>query len=328
MKKSKIIVPALGLLLLSTAASISGSVAWFVANRTFNATVGNFAVVSTTGALECAFTPGVGTENGKKADESADTSTLTVSDNSVLTHGSVDHKTQKAYYPTDEKATTFNAGYALTGTKGTLPTTDPVAAATGDTLGLLRGKNTSGDNIFTAFTWDMTFTFNTTNASDSFALFFDNDQSVVTRTSTDGTSSEETYKGFRIAFMHVSGTTKDLVWADNQEWNATLANSNVKYMSGNPAAVTGYAAADKDLIASNTAAANIASVDESNGIADGTASATAESYYNYLGTFTPSSRTMTFRCAAWYEGTDPNVVIGADLDTVSVAMHFATRRVI
>ena len=32
-KKSKIIVPALGLILLSTTASISGSVAWFTANR-------------------------------------------------------------------------------------------------------------------------------------------------------------------------------------------------------------------------------------------------------------------------------------------------------
>ena len=36
MKKTKIIVPALGLLLLSTAASVSGTVAWFSANATVN----------------------------------------------------------------------------------------------------------------------------------------------------------------------------------------------------------------------------------------------------------------------------------------------------
>jgi len=36
-KKSKIIIPAMGLILLSTAASISGSVAWFSANRTVTA---------------------------------------------------------------------------------------------------------------------------------------------------------------------------------------------------------------------------------------------------------------------------------------------------
>ena len=38
MKKTKIIIPALGLLLLSTAASVTGTVAWFAANATVNAT--------------------------------------------------------------------------------------------------------------------------------------------------------------------------------------------------------------------------------------------------------------------------------------------------
>ena len=37
MKKSKILAPALGVLVLSTAASISGTVAWFTANRTVTA---------------------------------------------------------------------------------------------------------------------------------------------------------------------------------------------------------------------------------------------------------------------------------------------------
>ena len=38
MKKTKIIIPALGLLLLSTAASVSGTVAWFSMNKTVTAT--------------------------------------------------------------------------------------------------------------------------------------------------------------------------------------------------------------------------------------------------------------------------------------------------
>ena len=38
MKKTKIIIPALGLLLLSTAASVTGTVAWFAANATVSAT--------------------------------------------------------------------------------------------------------------------------------------------------------------------------------------------------------------------------------------------------------------------------------------------------
>ena len=38
MKKTKVIIPALGLLLLSTAASVTGTVAWFSANSTVTAT--------------------------------------------------------------------------------------------------------------------------------------------------------------------------------------------------------------------------------------------------------------------------------------------------
>ena len=38
MKKTKIIIPSLGLLLLSTAASVSGTVAWFAMNNTVSAT--------------------------------------------------------------------------------------------------------------------------------------------------------------------------------------------------------------------------------------------------------------------------------------------------
>lgn len=38
MKKTKVIIPALGMLLLSTAASVTGTVAWFAANATVSAT--------------------------------------------------------------------------------------------------------------------------------------------------------------------------------------------------------------------------------------------------------------------------------------------------
>lgn len=46
MKKTKVIIPALGLLLLSTAASITGTVAWFSANATVTATGMNVQVKS------------------------------------------------------------------------------------------------------------------------------------------------------------------------------------------------------------------------------------------------------------------------------------------
>ena len=46
MKKTKIIIPSLGLLLLSTAASVTGTVAWFAANATVEATGMNIKATS------------------------------------------------------------------------------------------------------------------------------------------------------------------------------------------------------------------------------------------------------------------------------------------
>ena len=59
MKKTKVIIPALGMLLLSTAASVTGTVAWFAANATVNAngmaitakTDSEFLVISKTSTL-------------------------------------------------------------------------------------------------------------------------------------------------------------------------------------------------------------------------------------------------------------------------------------
>ena len=48
MKKSKVIIPALALMAFSVAASITGTVAWFTANRVATVTAGSFAVVNTT----------------------------------------------------------------------------------------------------------------------------------------------------------------------------------------------------------------------------------------------------------------------------------------
>ena len=47
MKKSRIIVPALALIALSTVASITGTVAWFTASRSVQINAGNFAITKT-----------------------------------------------------------------------------------------------------------------------------------------------------------------------------------------------------------------------------------------------------------------------------------------
>ncbi len=60
-KKSLLIAPALGVLLLAAAGSVSGTVAWFSASRVFKTEVGNFSVVEIDGNLNVTMAAGQGT---------------------------------------------------------------------------------------------------------------------------------------------------------------------------------------------------------------------------------------------------------------------------
>ena len=326
MKKSKIIVPALGLLVLSTAASVSGTVAWFTANRTYNTSINNIAVVSTTGSLKGTFEAGVGTSI-------SDGSSISVASQTVLTHGSFNHSTKLASWPTDDAATKFGS-YTLAelvaddaSTYATHVTTDATAN------NLLRLTDAASNKVYSALTFRLTLTYTTSNVSDTYALFLNLDagksnvghttNTAGTTTTTDPGYGKETYKGFRLAFI---GASETVVWAANE----TTAECDYieSVAAGVGAEKGGYTAGD--LIASDTAAANIAALSGSGSVEDGIAAGDADDYYNYLGTFAiPGSgteRKLSFLCVAWFEGTDPNVVTGAALDSVTANMFFETRR--
>ena len=135
MKKSKIIVPALGIILLTTAASVTGTVAWFTANTVYTATMGEFAVVNTKNNLSCTLGNGVGTvadnENNK----------VDVSSGYKLTDASVDHTAAAVnIYDPDEPGAKVGKITGLSSYVGS-----PYTRAT---------------NTYSAFTWTMTFTMN------------------------------------------------------------------------------------------------------------------------------------------------------------------------
>ena len=324
MKKSKIIVPALGLLVLSTAASVSGTVAWFTANRSYNTSINNIAVVSTTGSLKGSFEAGVGTT-------SSDGTAIAVASDAVLTHGSFNHSTSLASWPTDDAATKFGS-YTLAeavGDAASTWTTNVTTDATADNL--LRLTDADSNKVYTALTFRITLTYTTSNVTDTYGLFLNLDagkSNVSHVTNTAGTTNsedpgynKETYKGFRLAFI---GASEKVVWAANE----TTANCDyVKAVAAGAAELNGgYAATD--LIASDTTA-NIAALSGTGAIEDGLTD--ASTYVNYLGTFAipgagVTERKLSFLCVAWFEGTDPNVITGAALDSVTANMFFETRR--
>ena len=315
MKKSKIIIPALAIIAFSTAASIAGSVAWFTASRTANISAGTFAVVKTSADL------------AYKVEEGAAT---TVSGNTVvfdglLTDGSVNHKTAKAYTPNESGKT-----LSTDDTKKEIDlTADADASAiTALETKLSRGQGKDGSatkTIYTAATFKVSFTITFGSIDTNIGLYLNTKLSAV---SVNGGADPLTAKGFRMAFMPYSvpegSSGKATVFADLQKTTDTSvdpAKTNIKYIKDlTDANLSGteYVASEYDLI-------------DTDYNKDLPSTGTLADYTNrqdYLGTFkfaAGTQVTLSYRVACWFEGTDPEIVnrtTAAEYQKVAAALQF------
>jgi hypothetical protein len=323
MKKSKIIIPALGMLLLSTAASVTGTVAWFSSMQTGQAQITSFAVTKTGGSLGVTYVAGVGTElTGTNPNYTGVAlkghSTEATTDDVKLTHGSVNHATGNAYIP-DDSLTTFT------------PTAEPT---TGNGYQWsVDGTSTKAGTVYYAVSW--TINFNYTFSADTKDVYLYFDGSVASQSLTPAPSSsfshstvesgtdatKETYKGFRLAML---GTNiHPIVWAPG-----TSETADEKYQNNAEAGNTqGTYTRNAYLAAGNLIdAAGFAHCKS------GTLPANPTERADYLGTFHYTAAdastkvcTLAVKCIAWFEGNDSNVVDEANLDQVTATMGFYTR---
>lgn len=315
MKKSKIIIPALAIIAFSTAASIAGSVAWFTASRTANISAGTFAVVKTSADLAYKVEEGAGT--------SVD-GTSTVVFDGLLTDGSVNHKTAKAYTP-NESGTTYS-------TDDTKKEIDLTADADASAIAALETKLSRGEGkdgsatktIYTAATFKVSFTITFGSIDTNIGLYLNTKLSAVT---VNGGADPLTAKGFRMAFMPYSvpegSSGKATVFADLQkttnETDPTKANIKyIKDLTDTSLSGTEYVASEKDLIDTDY---NV----------DLPSTGTLTDYTNrqdYLGTFkfaAGTKVTLSYRVACWFEGTDPEIVnraTAAEYQKVAAALQF------
>lgn len=304
MKKSKIIIPALGILVLSTAASITGTVAWFTAQNTFNTTVGEFAVIKTNGDLECVQTAGFGT--------SVADNVVTNKANYVLSDGSFDHSAKKIIAP-DRAGSKVGKNIAL-------------ASATEDTnatTGLVRAVKDS-KTALTVMTWQMQFKmdFGAEGTDSSYGLYMDHSASKSVVEKKDGSSwtttigENDTAHGFRLAFVGVEANAKTRVWADHQ------SSANCHFIDGGATKGAALASPNVDDYSSPDLMDSSCTL----GIpTSAQATATAAGTANYLGKFAftaNSTVTLTYTVVAWFEGTDPIVVNNKNLDTVRAQLYF------
>lgn len=309
MKKSKVIIPALGVLILSTAASVTGTVAWFTASRTYNTTIGEFAVVKTNADLKCTLAAGLGTFKSEEVITLQNASTY-----SELTDASFDH------------VTASHDIYAPDATGAKIAKKVALASATADdnaTTGILRGSySTTGPithNIYSAVTWTMTFSVSFGATGGDVALMMDhtaahssveywNGSAWTAFTAATGSESgaalqNNTARGFRLAMIPTDTTNGVVrVWADGE------IASNCKHTL-NAAVDTALSAA-----ACNTAYESPFLIDQTVGSAlpdDGSAISVFTARNDYLGKIPFTANTViekTYTCVAWYEGSDPFII--------------------
>ena len=321
MKKSKIIIPALGMLLLSTAASVTGTVAWFTSMQTGRAEITSFAVTKTGGSLATEFVAGVGTEltgsspNYTGVALKGYSTTDNANDDVTLTHGSFNHATGSAYVP-DDSLTQF--------TPVAEPTTGNGYQWSVDGTSSVAGK------VYYAVSWTINFKYTFSADTKDVYLYFDGSTTAQAQspapsttfthaTNTAGTdASKNTWKGFRLAMI---GAAK-VIWApgtstagdEQYQSNTAVGDTKSSY-----AATNAYAAAGSLIDAAGYAH-----------IKAGALPANPTQRADYLGTFTYSTATnnictLSVKCVAWFEGNDSNVVDSASLDQVSASLGFYTR---
>ena len=311
MKKSKIIVPALGILVLSTAASITGTVAWFTAQSRFETEVSEFAIVKTNNDLKCTQTAGLGT--------SVTDNVVSTLANYELTDASFDHANEVIVAP-DGSGTKVGKETAL-GSAAVLND-----GTTNDIVRASYQVSTTTHTVLSVMTWNMDFEMDFGGVNGNYGLYFDASTSKIQRKdggnySDDFSDAEVTGHGFRIAFVGQTATySTTRVWADQQ------VSAKCKYINGSATLNTLLSA--NELTYTSPALMDSSFTD---GVpASEEATATSEARENYLGKFVFQANTpvhLQYKVVAWFEGTDETIVNTATAyDQIKALLHFEVKK--
>ena len=298
MKKSKIIIPALSLIAFSVAASVAGAVAWFTASRSAQISAGQYSVVKTSAELQATLSAGVGTVIDTNRDN-------TIVFNGKLTDGSFNHKTGTVFYPNSE-------GSAI---GGSVALTDSDLASK-----LERGTTSDNYTIYTAATFDISFTVTFGTDGADIGLYLDNTANKSAFTVSDN-STPITAKGFRMGIFPKTIATgsvgKATVLADleDDDYCHYIAATSSPFQTG-----VDYSELDYDLIDSSYNADLPRITDQNTGTLTRATQINRPDYLGYFKFAAQTQVTLVYTVVAWFEGTDPQIVNRANAtDYQSVA---------
>lgn len=328
MKKSKVLIPAMALLLFSTAASITGTVAWFTSTRSFTSSAGKFQVASLEGNLACVVTDGTATTlDGENANN------IEFDGDARLGDASFNHTSGHLYTDVPEVADSFEDLGAWALNKRTTPSTWYYGS-----------MGSPAVYYYYAATWQYTFTYSFKAEQTDLNLFFDVNNSTYEYYKNDGTAHGEeaadTALGFRLAFASeytmstANDSHKEIVWApfraqgtwdhdgDGEGATPTAEVATIRHVKDEDE----YGTYGTELLDSsaktNTSTYGLGDAGDSK----------AATLANCIGVFKkPTSEgnvSITVKMTAWFEGTDPNIVTvtGKKFQQVSANLVFKVRK--
>lgn len=195
MKKSKILAVALSALTFSTAAAVTGTVAWYFAQRTVSVSMSNITSFNPESGLKVTLANGIGTAVGTASSTSA-SAPATVS-HGLIRDGSVDLESGKAY------RTVLNSkGDAVVGYKALDLTNATEMSGKVTTPGADPEHPLEDKDFYYATSYKATFELARKEKGKTFAVYYDNSQLVV-----GGHSMVQ--ESLRIGFVYDAGTPND-----------------------------------------------------------------------------------------------------------------------
>ena len=317
MKKSKVIIPAMALLLFSTAASVTGTVAWFSSTRVFNTSAASFGVKAIDGNLEATCTGRVGTTatTGSKG--------VQANTNARLTHGSFNHTTTEAWILNNEPSGNNTDTFKSRGLEATAFGKEKTTAKTSDWF----IKTADSNDYYVAFSWQIDFTYTFGGGEQNAVIFLDRKNTTLSVTkgangASSAGSTRETNKGFRIAFypVTVSGGTETVASGGNgvaRVWSNNGAYDAAHYVTGSSSIN------DQGTYTAN----NYVTSQDTSRYAENLGSATVDAYAEKICSVSSAATTVRVICVAWYEGTEDNVKSDASMDDVTANLVFYARSV-
>lgn len=292
MKKSKILIPAFAVLALSVGASVTGTVAWFTANRTqsFNS---SFGVVDSEGALAITLT---GNERTGTSVDAKTPTTVTV--NGKLTHGSYNalkNKSGSLYVANlngheDEKGKLTYEVDSYTDL-GNIES-NKVGEAGESARPNWQAGTAENEKIWYGVSWSAELSIkNSAIEGDNFLL--------LDLSKTTATGAGVANNGFRIAIMgsDIAGNNAFVLGKDDIK---THVNGTEKGNTGNFERFKQFGSNYSRVV-------------------DGTSKAVITNDAGYIGTFAKGNTgtsTISLTFVAWYEGTDEAVTSGSNMEGI------------